>query len=268
VNPRGGHDHVAFGVFDAPPQIPGGTDVQCPTCGLHSPPQWRSYETGLGGYVSSLRSGKDETEGDVALEWMRCANEDCEELIVRVHEQSVVERLLGGVPLMRTDTWTARPRFGESQRPIDPLVPDPFKTDYAEATAILDISPRMSAVLSRSLLADLLKTYAGKEQFNLQDRIDAFIADRQHPRYVRDNLHHLREIANFSAHTQTNDQAIILEIGRDEAEWTLDVIDRLYDYFIISPERDRKMQKQMDERLKEAGRNPIKPLPDDPAHEQ
>lgn len=59
------------------------------------------------------------------------------------------------------ETWYVLPRFGSSVRLIDPTVPDPYRRDYEEATAILDVSPRMSAVLSRRLLADLLEEYAG-----------------------------------------------------------------------------------------------------------
>jgi hypothetical protein len=37
----------------------------------------------------------------------------------------------------------------------------------------------------------------------------------------------------------------------------------LFDYFIATPARDRRMREAMDERIKEAGRKPIEPVPDD-----
>jgi hypothetical protein len=49
--------------------------------------------------------------------------------------------------------------------------------DYREATFIIEDSPRMSSVLSRRILADLLEKYAGLTQYDLAARIDAFIKD-------------------------------------------------------------------------------------------
>jgi Domain of unknown function (DUF4145) len=121
----------------------------------------------------------------------------------------------------------------------------------------------MSAVLSRRILADLLEKYADLTQFSLPARIDVFAADKDHPRQLRENLHYFREIANFGAHNQKDDQAAIIDVGSEEAEWTLDLLDRLFDYFIATPARDRRMREAMDERIKEAGRKPIEPVPDD-----
>jgi hypothetical protein len=257
------HHEALLGVLEGPPSIPGGNDVKCPICGDHSPPAWRAFKTepsAAHGYVDALPGAKSILE-DVILDWMRCSNEECEELIVRVHEQ----RLTGTVsPLLRTDTWIVRPRFGDTERPIHAIVPEPFRTDYAEAAAILSLSPRMSAVLSRRILADLLESYAELTEFSLTARIDKFAADAAHPRQLRENLHHFREVADFGAHTQKDDQAAVINVGREEAEWTLDLLDRLFDYFIATPAKDQKIREAMDERIKGAGRKPIQPLPADP----
>jgi hypothetical protein len=191
------------------------------------------------------------------VEWMRCANPGCQQAVVRMHElHSQVE---DGEQTNWVDTWIARPR-GDS-RPIDPLVSDPIRTDYLEAAAILDISPRMSAVLSRRILADLLEQHAGQTQFSLEGRVDGFVQDDSHPSYLRENLHHLREIANFGAHTQKDVRSEIIDVDRDEAEWTLDILDSLFDYFIVAPERNRAIREQFDKKIDAAGRKPLKPPP-------
>jgi hypothetical protein len=132
-----------------------------------------------------------------------------------------------------------------------------------EAAAILDLSPRMSAVLSRRILGDLLERYAGQSRFFLTDRIDKFIADTTHPSYLRENLHHFREIADFGAHTQKNDQAEIINVDRAEAAWTLDILDSLFDYFIVAPERNRTLREAMDKKIEDAGRKPLTAPPPD-----
>jgi Domain of unknown function (DUF4145) len=136
----------------------------------------------------------------VTGDWMRCSNEECEEVVVRLHE----DRDIPGVARER-DTWIARPRFATS-RQVDSHVPEPFRTDFQEAAALLDTSPRMSAVLSRRILGDLLRKYAETDQPNLVAQIDAFTAESGHRSALTDNLHHFREVGNFGAHTQ-EDQA-------------------------------------------------------------
>jgi hypothetical protein len=196
----------------------------------------------------------------VSVDWMWCANVECGELVIRLHETR--RELFGSdVPQVTTQTWLGRPRA--AVRPINDLIPEGLRRDFGEAAAILDTSPRMSAVLSRRILADVLEEYAGRSEFNLTDRIDAFASDTTQPAGIRENLHYLREMGNFGAHTQKNDQAKIIEIERTEAEWTLDVIERLFEHFIVGPERDRKMREGIAKKVDDAGRKAIPPLADE-----
>lgn len=122
----------------------------------------------------------------------------------------------------------------------------------------------MSAVLARSILADLLAEFAGHKEFGLESRIDSFNKNTSHPRALRENLHRFRETANLGAHTATSDQGEVIRVEREEAEWTLDLVARLFDYLIVTPAGDKKMRDAIDEKIKAANRKPIKPLPDDP----
>ena len=224
--------------------------MKCPTCGENTPDAWGSFLTrGMQPYVE----GPAAHNRTVWLEWMKCANPTCKELVIRIQEGYMVD----SEEVQVTTTYRVRPRF--STRTVPDEVEEPFRSDYLEAAAILDVSPRMSAVMSRRVLADVLEKYANQSQFSLKDRIDKFTEDTTHPSQLRENLHHLREIADFGAHTQKDDQAEIVDVGRDEAEWTLDLLDRLFDYFIVGPEKDKQMRASMDAKLKAAGRKEIKP---------
>src|SRR5260370_360466 len=81
------------------------------------------------------------------------------------------------------------------------------------------------------------------DNHNLAYAIDKVIEDTSYQRAIRENLHYLREIGGFGAHTQ-RDQTTgeIIDIGHDEAEWTLDVIDGLFDYFIVGPAKNTERQ--------------------------
>jgi Domain of unknown function (DUF4145) len=244
-------------VFDQPLQISSsGGLMKCPTCGEHTPDSWQNLQP------PALGARGNHTIG---LGYMQCANNKCGELVVRVHDSyRVPDGIRGSRP--HADAWLAYPGRGEA-RPIDPLVPDEFKRDYQEAAAILDISPRMAAVLARSILADLLEKYVKLTDFSLSKRIDKFRADKTRPSNLRENIHHFREIADFGAHTQKNDQDQIIPVDRDGAEWMLDFLDRLFTYFIVEPEKDREMRERWDKNLADAGREPINPLPDGPPSE-
>jgi len=140
-----------------------------------------------------------------------------------------------------------------------------LRHDFLEAAAILDISPRMSAVLSRRILADLLEEYAGRSEFRLGSKLKAFSEDTHYPASVRQNAQSLNEVADFGAHTQKqkDDQTQIIDVNRGEAEWTLDFLERLFDLFIVTPERDKAMRDGIEEKRKQAGRAELPRLPEE-----
>ncbi len=135
----------------------------------------------------------------------------------------------------------------------------------------------MSAVLSRSLLADLLEKYAGRDDFSLNLRIEKLRSNTNHPSGLREGMQHFRKIGNLGAHTQktdleplevevsemTSDQAQIIPVTREDAEWMLDFLDRVFDYFVVTPEKDRAMLTKWDEKIADAGRKPIPPIGDE-----
>jgi uncharacterized protein DUF4145 len=238
--------------------------VKCPFCGENTPELWQHFVavTNWKGEVlqapvfSVTMEPADERfyNAEIWINWMVCPNESCKEIIVRIRRELSPYRDKLFRPGFKFDEkWIAVPRK-PFPRPIDPLVGDPYRRDYMEASLILDDSPRMSSVLSRRILQDLLEQFAGRTEYKLEDRIDNFIADTKYPSSIKDNLHHLRDIANFSAHTKTNKATgEIIEVDRDEAEWTLEVVDGLFDYFIVAPERDKQRRTNWDAKRGQTG---------------
>jgi hypothetical protein len=265
------------------PGSPGGV-MKCPTCGENTPDAWRQLIVELSvpdapatptivrltlGMAAAyeLEAPGHPYPHRIHFDRMSCAAKGCGQLVVRGHDTYTIHEQ-GGLPTSTTDTWIIHPRH--HSRPLDPLVPEASPAlagDYAEAVAVLDMSHRMSAVLARSILADLLEAYAKLDDFRLVDRVDKFIENTAHPYDVRDQLHYLREIADLSAHTkkdQSSDQLQRIEITREEADWTLSIVERLFDYFIVSPGKADRLKKGIDEKLEKAGRKKIDPLPPDP----
>jgi Domain of unknown function (DUF4145) len=187
--------------------------MKCPICGENTPDDWKFLQATLpqdpgviGIKVAHELPSMGESggtargfAGNVWFSWMYCAAEGCGTLVVRAHN---AERQFDGTGLAYLQdaaiTWTVFPRH--AGRSVDPRVPPEFARDYKEAAAILDISPRMSAVLARRILGDLLKRYAGKTMNSLTAQIDAFASEGGHPSNLAENLHHFREIGDFAAH--------------------------------------------------------------------
>jgi hypothetical protein len=199
----------------------------------------------------------------VQLYWAVCPK--CRELIVKVHKATTYARrgasreYLDKLPTAEESAWFALP-IRRAIPPISNIVPDGMARDYREAFLILEDSPRMSGVLARRILADLLEKYAGIAEYTLAKSIDMFMADTKHPSRHRQNLHYLREIGDFSAHTKTDTKGDIIEITPEEAEWTLRVVSGLFDYFIVAPATDEAIRSRIDEKLKDANRKPIKKI--------
>ena len=239
--------------------------LKCPHCGHAIPALWHP--------LYRLDNSRDSHEGiyhhpreddplgeKLFFDYMACFNDECRQVIVRIRRILIAK--VGKNPVIEgpEESWFAIPRK-PAPRPIDPLVPDDFKQRYAKAALILEDAPEMSGVLSRRILIDLLGRYANRTEYKLEDQINKFIEDPAYPSGLKDNLHHLREIGNFGAHTKENKSTgDVVEIGAEEAAWTLDVIDGLFDYFIVGPEKNR-LRREAWEKKRGPQNSPAKKTP-------
>jgi hypothetical protein len=91
--------------------------MKCPTCTENTPDAWRPLWVFNDDQsrTDSLKRGRYGFQY-VAVDWMHCANPECEELVIRVHETTQVPGHEA-----TSLSWLACPRF--SRRPVDPLVP-------------------------------------------------------------------------------------------------------------------------------------------------
>lgn len=140
-------------------------------------------------------------------------------------------------------------------RPVPSEVPLHIADDYNEAAAVLNISPKASAALSRRCLQAVLRDAAKAEQKNLYEQIKAVTPTL--PSYIAENVDAIRQIGNFAAHPikeQASDQIVEVEPG--EAEWNLDVLDLLFDFYYVQPEIAKRKRAKLNSKLKAAGKKP------------
>lgn len=148
---------------------------------------------------------------------------------------------------------------GPSRAPLSSEVPPQFANDYCEACLILLDSPKASAALSRRCLQHLLRTKQKVNQGNLADEIQQTLDSGKLPTHLADSLDAIRNIGNFAAHPiKSKATGEIIEVEPGEAEWNLDVLESLFDFFFTQPALIKKKRDALDAKLKEAGKPKMK----------
>lgn len=112
-------------------------------------------------------------------------------------------------------------------------VPAQYHRDFDEAAAVLGISPRASAALSRRCLQQLLRDQFGKKK-DLAAEIDALL-DTKPPASVRETVDLIRHFGNFGAHPIVDNAGDLLDVEEGEAETMLAILSEVFDYFFVEP---------------------------------
>ena len=93
---------------------------------------------------------------------------------------------------------------------------------------------------------------------NFSREIDEFIASGKAPSDVQEGLHAVRNIGNFAAHPiKSTSTGTVIEVEAGEAEWNLDVLERLFDYFFVGPAITARRKAELNKKLTDAGKPPI-----------
>jgi len=148
---------------------------------------------------------------------------------------------------------------GYSRTPLDPVVPSIYSLDYQEACKVLQDSPKASAALSRRCLQNLLRDVGNVKPSNLSKEIDEVLKFKSLPSQLADAIDAIRNIGNFAAHPiKSNNSGAIVEVEAGEAEWLLDVLEGLFDYYFVQPDLLQKKKDALNIKLADAGKPPMK----------
>lgn len=145
-------------------------------------------------------------------------------------------------------------------RPKPPTeVPTEFAEDYIEASLVIADSPKASAALSRRCLQHLLRERAQVKHSDLANEIQQVITSGQLPSQLADAIDAVRNIGNFAAHPiKSNTSGEVTPVEPGEAEWNLDVLDGLFDFYFVQPEVLKKRKAALNAKLIAAGKPAIK----------
>ena len=121
-------------------------------------------------------------------------------------------------------------------RPLPPGVPAECAEDYSEACAALPVSPKAAAALSKRCLQTLLRKTAKVKPGSLGDEIQQLIDSKTLPSHLVQSIDAIRNIGNFAAHPIKNEKSgEVVGVEPGDAEWNLDVLDSLFDFYFVQP---------------------------------
>jgi hypothetical protein len=144
-----------------------------------------------------------------------------------------------------------------ASRPVAAEVPRHIAGDFREAVAVLPFSPKASAALSRRCLQNVLRESGNTTKKDLADQIDEVLPTL--PGYLREDVDAIRQVGNFAAHpAKSKSTGEIVDVEPEEAEWNLDVLDLLFDFYYVQPGLSQAKRNRLNKKLDDLGKPPLK----------
>lgn len=144
-------------------------------------------------------------------------------------------------------------------RPLPAEVPTAYGADYLESSQVLLASPKASAALSRRLLQKVLREHFSIKATSLDKEIDAFLGRPDLPSYLSETVDAVRVVGNFAAHPlKDTNTGEIVDVEPGEADWLLEVLDALFDYAFVQPQKLKARRDALNAKLRSLGKPPMK----------
>jgi len=195
---------------------------RCPFCGMIMAVTDDTYK-----YItfsfSSLSQKWTDIQRAIELQFYNCPN--CGEISVYAKGNS--EEIAD----LKVNIY---PRFNCQNYPD--YIPEAIRSDYKEACAIVELSPKASATLSRRCLQGMISDYWGIKKDRLVDAIDEL--EDKIPADLFRAINSLRKLGNIGAHME-KDINLIVDIDPDEAQKLITLIELLMkEWYINRHERE------------------------------
>lgn len=198
--------------------------------------------------------------GDTQAHWslftMICPNPECGKMIIELAAGDPVSAYKQGIVGIGNIRYKliVNP-LASSRPPVPKEVDEKFAVDYKEACLILKFSPKASAALSRRCLQNILREKAFVKPGDLYKEIQQVIDNNSLPSHLSASIDAIRNIGNFGAHPiKSTSTGEIVEVEVGEAEWTLDVLESLFDFYFVQPAILEIKKDALNVKLKDSGK--------------
>lgn len=151
-----------------------------------------------------------------------------------------------------------RPK-GTNRQPVPIEVSNEFSQDYTEACIVLNDSPKASSALSRRCLQHILREKVGVKKADLGNEIQEVLDSGKLPSHIAESIDVIRNVGNYAAHPMKSKiTGEIVEVEPGEAEWNLDVIEMLFDFLFVQPEKTKQKRDALNRKLGDIGKPELK----------
>lgn len=191
---------------------------------------------------------------------MKCPNEKCNKIIIELGKSRNIDFDEEHHEILDENGLKVERIFPiGGDRPKAPKeVESIFAEDYNEACLVLPFSPKASAALSRRCLQNIIRMKEGIKGRNLKTEIDELIATKKLPSYISENLDIIRGFGNIAAHGMKDQKSgLILDVEPNEAEFLLDVLDLLFDFYFVLPTKSKNIKTVLGKKLSSTEKNNI-----------
>lgn len=129
-------------------------------------------------------------------------------------------------------------------------------SDYKEACLVEQYSKKAAAALARRCLQNILHDQNIIKR-DLNEEIDDAITKL--PSHLSAAIDAIRTIGNFAAHPiKYQNTGEIVEVENGEAEWSLDVLEQLFDFYYVAPEKLKIKRDALNQKLQAVGKPNLK----------
>jgi hypothetical protein len=197
---------------------------------------------------------------DVDGEWgiIKQVCPSCKRLVIKLVEGEWFTQNMAWRLRKVNSSRLIRPKIA-NRTPVPQEVPNEFSRDYIESCLVFTDSPKASAALSRRCLQHILREKAGVKKDDLANEIQQVIDSKQLPSHLAESPDAIRNIGAFAAHPiKSKSTGEIVEVEPGEADWNLDVIESLFDFYFVQPEILKRKRAALDKKLADAGKPPMK----------
>ena len=174
----------------------------------------------------------------------QCPSPDCARVMIGFAHQDGGSHDLPDGSLSSPSSFTLLWPRTRTPAPM-PNVPGELFGKYAEATAVLGISPDASAAMTRRIVEQVLDEQDFKQD-TLVGKIAAF-RESDSPKRLKESIDYLRTLGNWAVHPPRWQAAgEIVAVEEEEAEWALDLVRDLFQHFYVEPAEDARRRDAID----------------------
>ena len=166
-----------------------------------------------------------------------CPNQSCRKLFLEIRLSNESKHSVSEGALIKK--WSLLPQ--SAAKPQPDYIPNAILEDYYEACAVLNLSPKASATLSRRCLQGIVRDYwsipidkSGKLGAEL-----SFIKDKVDPD-TWEGIQAIRSVGDIGAHME-KDVNYVVDVEDDEAELLIELIEMLFvDWYVSRQKRQER----------------------------